>query len=95
MSCKCSSKDEVSAICPIHNMIWMGTITGTIMVFHAPTLNTKFASKLTMRASNLEDSIIVDIQDVSETSNVLITKENKLRRYGPFVIRLYAGCYKI
>ena len=71
-----SSKDEVRAICPVRNMIWMGTIKGTIMVFHAPTLKTKFAGKLTRVASNPEDSVILDIQHIPETSSVLITKEN-------------------
>ena len=74
------SKDEVTAICPVRNMIWMGTSTGTIMVFHAPTLKTKFAGKLTGMASNPEGSlsgrVILDIRHIPETSSVLIAKVN-------------------
>ena len=57
-------------------MIWMGTITGTVMVFHAPTLKKEFAGKLTRTVSNSENSVILDIQHVSETSSVIITKDN-------------------
>jgi hypothetical protein len=68
-------KNEVRAICPVRNMIWMGTITGTIMVFHA-TLRKEFAGKLTRTVSNPENSVILDIQHIPETSSVLITKDN-------------------
>ena len=71
-----SGKNEVRAICPVRNMIWMGTITGTIVVFRAPTLKTKFAGKLTRTASNPDKSVILDIQHIPETSSILISKEN-------------------
>ena len=50
------------------------------MVFHAPTLKTKFAGKLTGMASNPEGSlsgrVILDIRHIPETSSVLIAKVN-------------------
>ena len=61
-------------------MIWMGTTTGTIMVFHAPTLKTKFCGKLTGMTDNLEGSmsgrVILDIRHIPETSSVLVAKVN-------------------
>ena len=58
----------------------MGTTTGTIMVFHAPTLKTKFTGKLTRTPNGEEGSmtgrVILDIRHIAETSSVLVAKVN-------------------
>ena len=64
------SKDEIRAICPVHNTVWMGTSTGTLNVFHAPTLKSQYAHKL--EVEGLETSGIIDILHVKETCSVLV-----------------------
>ena len=68
------SKDEVSSICPVRNSMWTGTSSGTLKVFHAPTLKAKYAGKLTMEG--LPASAILDIRHVEETSSVLVATVN-------------------
>ena len=68
------SKEEVSALCPIHNMMWMGTTTGTIKVFHTPTLKAKFTGKLAVGSSN--SSCILNILHVPSISCVLVSTAN-------------------
>ena len=51
------------------------------MVFHAPTLKTKFSGKLTGMMNNLEEGsmsgrVILDIRHIPETSSVLVAKVN-------------------
>ena len=69
----CSS-DEVAAICPVRNTIWIGTSTGTLKIFHAPTLKTKFNGKLQLPKQ--PPSFILDIRHVPETSTVLVANAN-------------------
>ena len=57
-------------MCPVHNMMWMGTTAGTIKIFHALTLQTKFTSTLeTMGATN---RTILDILYVEERRTVVV-----------------------
>lgn len=69
------SKEEISAMCPVHNNMWMGTSTGTLKVFHAPTLKAKFAGKLEI-GNGQSASLILDILHVEETSSVLVVNTN-------------------
>ena len=62
------SKEEVSALCAVRNMMWMGTSTGTLKVFHAPTLKAKFTGMGGARAS-----CILDILHLEKTSSVLVS----------------------
>jgi len=62
-------------MCPVHNNMWMGTSTGTLKVFHAPTLKAKFAGKLEI-GNGQSASLILDILHVEETSSVLVVNTN-------------------
>ena len=68
------SKEEVSALCPVKNMMWMGTTTGTIKVFHAPTLQAKFTGKLKIGASR--PSCILNILHIPSMACVLVSTAN-------------------
>jgi serine/threonine protein kinase len=68
------SKEEVSALCPVKNMMWMGTTTGTIKVFHAPTLQAKFTGKLIIGASR--PSCILNILHIPSMACVLVSTAN-------------------
>ena len=50
--------------------MWLGTSSGTLKVFHAPTLKAKFAGKLEVDGSGA--SAILDILHVEETASVLV-----------------------
>lgn len=50
--------------------MWMGTSTGTLKVFHAPTLKAKFAGKLELGGTKA--SAVLDILHVEESSSVLV-----------------------
>ena len=50
--------------------MWMGTSSGTIKVFHSPTLKAKFAGRLEMGGQS--SSAVLDIRHVEETSSVLV-----------------------
>ena len=52
-------------------MMWMGTTTGTLKVFHAPTLKAKFTGKLTIGPQ--KPSCILDILHIESLSCVLVS----------------------
>ena len=85
------SKDEVSSICPVRNFMWMGTSSGTLKVFHAPTLKSKYTGKLTMEG--LPASAILDIRHVEETASVLVATVNG--EVWSFYDRIVTGGLKI
>lgn len=60
-------------MCPVHNMMWMGTTAGTIKIFHAPTLKTKFTSTLeTDESMGATNRTILDILYVEERRTVMV-----------------------
>ena len=88
------TKDEISSICAVRNTMWMGTSSGTLKVFHAPTLKTTFAGRLIM--ADIENSIksaILDILYVPETSSVLVA--NVKGEIWSFYDRIVPGGLKI
>ena len=68
------SKEEVSALCPVKNTMWMGTTTGTLKIFHAPTLKAKFTGKLIVGVGR--PSCILNILHVPSASCVLVSTAN-------------------
>ena len=68
------SKEEVSALCPVKNMMWMGTTTGTLKVFHAPTLKAKFTGKLAVGVDR--PSCVLNILHIPSISCVLVSTAN-------------------
>lgn len=61
-------------MCPVHNMMWMGTTTGTLKVFHTPTLKAKFTGKLATGSSS--SSCILNIVHVPSNMCVLVSTAN-------------------
>lgn len=61
-------------MCPVRNMMWMGTSAGAIKVFHAPTLKTKFTCMLeTEGPDGTTSRTILDILYVEEVRTVLVS----------------------
>ena len=56
----------------------MGTTTGMIMVFHAPSLKTKFSGTLSSNSeeSSMSGRVILDIRHIPETCSLLEAKVN-------------------
>ena len=63
------------ALCPVKNTMWMGTTTGTLKVFHAPTLKAKFTGKLVVDVSG-RPSCILNILHIPSISCVLVSTAN-------------------
>ncbi len=70
----CSS-EEVTALCPVRNLIWMGTANGTIKIFHAPTLKIRFAGKMAVSGGG-PASFVLNILHVEEISCVLVANHS-------------------
>ena len=66
------SKDEVRAICPVGNTVWMGTSTGTLKIFHAPTLQVQYARQLDVEMEFWDTPGIIEIRHVKEACSVLV-----------------------
>lgn len=64
------SNDEVTCMCAVKNMMWMGTSAGILKIFHAPTLKTKFIHALDTR--NASKSVL-DILYVEAMQAVFIS----------------------
>ena len=62
------SKEEVLALCPVRNMMWLGTSSGKLKVYHAPTLKCKYVGQLTT-----DKTSILDIVHIKEVSVVMVT----------------------
>ena len=58
--------NEIAALCPVKNMMWMGTDSGNLVVCHAPSLKVKCMHKLS-------GDPIFDIAHVGEASMVVVT----------------------
>ncbi len=71
--------------------MWMGTISGTIKVFHAPTLKAKYAGKLAFIGQDA--SAVLHILHVEETSSVLVATVGS--DVWSFYDRLVPGSLKI
>ena len=65
------SRDQILAICPVRNMMWIGTTNGILKLKHAPTLVTKFKGKL--KTETTPNPFILNITHVDKTSSVLVT----------------------
>ena len=63
--------DEIAALCPVKNMMWMGTDSGSLIVCHAPSLKVKCMHTIPSEAGNT--SAIFDIVHVGEVSSVIVT----------------------
>ena len=61
--------DEISALCPVKNMMWMGTDSGSLVVCHAPSL--KIMHTFPAKAGGT----IFDIVHVGEASTVVVTTQ--------------------
>ena len=60
-------------MCPVRNMMWMGTTSGSIKVFHAPTLKVKFTCTLEREGpEGTTNRTILDILYVEEMRSVLV-----------------------
>lgn len=67
------SSDQISVICPVRNMMWIGTAKGILKLKHAPTLSTKFKGDLTTEGRRTP--YILSIVHVAKTSTVLVTTD--------------------
>ena len=79
-------------MCPVRNTMWMGTSTGLLKVFYAPTLKAKFAGKLDIGNATTA-SPILDILHVEETSSVLVV--NTIGEIWSFSDKIVPGGLKI
>lgn len=61
-------KEEIQALCPIRNAMWVGTSLGNLRVIHAPSLVVKFSGKL---SPGKDSSAILKILHVEEENCVL------------------------
>ena len=60
-------------MCPVKNMMWLGTTSGMVKVFHAPTLKVKFTCTLKKEGPDgTTNRTILDILYVEEKRTVLI-----------------------
>ena len=55
-------------MCPVRNMMWLGTSSGKLKVYHAPTLKCKYIGQLTT-----DKTSILDIVHIKEVSVVMVT----------------------
>ena len=55
--------------------MWMGTASGNIKIFHAPTLKVRFAGKMQVHGGS-SASFILNIVHVPEASSVLVASHN-------------------
>ncbi len=67
------SRDEITSMCSVRNLMWMGTTSGSIKVFHAPTLKVKFTCALEREGpEGKTNCAILDILYVEEMRTVLV-----------------------
>lgn len=64
--------EEITSMCAVHSMVWMGTLAGTLKVFHAPTLKIRFKHTLQSEAGS-RGQTISDIVHVEEMQTVLVS----------------------
>ena len=62
------SREEVFAVCPVMNTMWVGTTSGKLKLYHAPTLRCEYVGQLTS-----DKASILDIVHVKEVSAVMVT----------------------
>ena len=64
-------KDEIQALCPIRNYLWMGTSQGKLRVIHAPSLRVKYSGKLFQGAE--KGSAVLKILHIQEEACVFVS----------------------
>ena len=64
------SNDQITTICPVRNMMWIGTTKGILKLKHAPTLRTMFKGDLTTAG---RATTVLTIAHVQKVSTVLVT----------------------
>ena len=69
----CRSHDQINAICPVRNMMWIGTTRGILKLKHAPTLYTKFNGELKSEGRSLDETFVLAITHVEKASSVLVS----------------------
>ena len=69
----CRSHDQITTICPVHDMMWIGTTKGILKLKHAPTLSTKFKGELKTEGRSIEETFVLSIAHVEQTSSVLVS----------------------
>ena len=72
--CKCS--DQITAICPVRNMMWIGTTNGILKLKNTSTLNTKFKGELKSEGEQPltpRNTHVLSIAHVEQTSSVIVS----------------------
>ena len=64
-------KDEIQALCPIRNYLWMGTSQGKLRVIHAPSLKVKYSGKLFQGVE--KGSAVLKILHIQEEACVFVS----------------------
>ena len=106
--CKC--RDQITAICPVRNMMWIGTAEGILKIKHTTTLNTKFKGELKPEEEppSPRNTHVLAIVHVEKKSSVIVSTDtgeiwafsDKLTREGLVIeehMRLQVGksCYQM
>lgn len=63
------------AICPVRNMMWIGTAQGILKLKHAPTLITKFKGELKTEGKSVDNTFVLAIVHVKKASSVLVSTD--------------------
>ena len=69
----CRSRDQIMAICPVRNLMWIGTAKGILKLKHARSLNTKFKGELKTDGKSASNTFVLAIVHVEKTSSVLVS----------------------
>ena len=74
--CKC--RDQITAICPVRNMMWIGTAKGVLKLKHISTLHTQFKGELKtdgeLRSPRNTD--VLAITHVEKKSSVIVSTDS-------------------
>lgn len=73
----CKWRDQITAICPVRNMMWIGTANGILKLKNTSTLNTKFKGELKTEGEPLSPQKIhvLSIVHVEQTSSVIVSTD--------------------
>ena len=107
--CKC--RDQITAICPVRNMMWIGTTNGILKLKNTSTLNTKFKGELKTEGEqplSPRNTHVLSIAHVEQTSSVIVSTtmgeiwafndkltENGLMIEEHMILNERANCYQM